>query len=56
MLQAIESSWCDGWRVPCRPKQNKVAVMYLKDDRHLWFHLCQDEFDAIFNFGGGTCK
>lgn len=52
VLRRYAVGWCDGWRVPCRPKANKAAVMYLKDDRHFWFHLRQDEFDAIFCDGG----
>ena len=40
--------WCDGARVPCRPKADAVAVMFFKDGRHFWFHLRREEFRRVF--------
>ena len=40
--------WCEGEAVICRPKVDRVAVMFLKDDLLFWNHLLKKEFDEIF--------
>ena len=34
--------------LPCRPKRNCVAVMFLKDEREFWTHMTREEFHAVF--------
>lgn len=31
----------------CRPKENYIAVMFLKDEEYFWTHLRKEEFDLI---------
>ena len=40
--------WCYGEEVICRPKLEKIAVMFLKNDIYFWFHMNIDEFNIIF--------
>lgn len=40
--------WCEGDAVLCRPKADRVAVMFLKDGEFWWTHLMTREFRAVF--------
>ena len=41
--------YCEGDKVLCRPKLNRMAVMFLKDNETFWTHLLINEFNQIFN-------
>lgn len=49
ILNDYAIGWTYGENLPCRPKQNHVAVMFEKDDRRFWFHIRNNEFLEIFN-------
>jgi len=34
--------------LPCRPKRDCVAVMFLRDGCEFWTHLTREEFCAVF--------
>ena len=40
--------WARGHEVICRPKPNRIAVMFLKDDVFFWTHLMLEEFKTVF--------
>ena len=40
--------YCEGDKVLCRPKQNRVAVMFFRNGETFWTHLLTIEFEAIF--------
>jgi len=40
--------YCNGDELLCRPKQDCVGVMFLKDNIQFWFHLTNKEFEVIF--------
>ena len=40
--------WNYGENIPCRPKENHIAVMFEKDDNQFWFHVRNNEFIEIF--------
>jgi len=48
ILRKYAIGWIEGERLLCRPKQNTVAVMFLKDDTTFWFHLRSNEFLSVF--------
>lgn len=48
MLLKHAVGWAKGESIPCRPKANTKAVMFLVDDREFWTHFNLDEFDNIF--------
>jgi len=40
--------WLEGEKLPCRPKENTVAVMWLEDGYFTWCHLSNLEFFSVF--------
>jgi hypothetical protein len=40
--------WCKGEAVVSRPKADRVALMFLKDDNYFWTHITLEEFNNIF--------
>ena len=48
LLREYAVGWCEGERLPCRPKLDMIAVMFFKDGRNFWFHLSRYEFERIF--------
>jgi hypothetical protein len=46
-LNRYAVGYCKGENLVCRPKINHTAVMFFKEC-HFWFHLRNEEFDAIF--------
>ncbi len=40
--------YLEGEKLLCRPKNENMAVMFLKDDDFFWFHLRNDEFIEVF--------
>jgi hypothetical protein len=47
-FRAAAIGWCPGDAMPCRPKLCHKAVMYFVRGEHFWFHLRDNEFNAIF--------
>jgi len=45
--------YCDGSKVLCRPKKDRVAVMFLVRGDTFWTHLLTEEFNAIFEVSNG---
>lgn len=50
-LRKYAVGWCPAEQLPCRPKLNRVAVMFVIGDRHFWTHFTYKEFDAVFAKG-----
>ena len=48
ILQKYAIGWCRGENLVCRPKENHIAIMFLKDEKQFWFHLRDYEFKQIF--------
>lgn len=48
ILNEYAVGWCYGENLPCRPKENHIAVMFEKDDNKFWFHVRNNEFIEIF--------
>lgn len=48
VIRKYAVGWIKGEEVLCRPKPNRVAVMFLKDDRFFWTHITGVEFAAVF--------
>lgn len=48
IIKKYAIGYCPGESVICRPKIDRVAVMFLKDDLLFWNHLLKKEFDEIF--------
>lgn len=48
ILRKYAIGWSFADDLPCRPKRNHVAVMFIVDNRRFWFHLRNNEFVAIF--------
>jgi hypothetical protein len=48
ILRKYAIGYVDGKRLMCRPKENEVAVYFIKDEREFWFHLRKEEFDLVF--------
>jgi hypothetical protein len=48
ILKEHAVGWSYGENLPCRPKENHIAVMFEKDDRWFWFHMRRNEFDEVF--------
>lgn len=40
--------YCFGENLPCRPKENHVALMYGINDKRFWFHIRNNEFYEIY--------
>ena len=40
--------WAKAENIPCRPKANCIAVMFVVRDIKFWTHLTREEFDCIF--------
>ena len=38
---------CDGSRVPCRPKKDRIAVMFYYQGHHCWTHLLREEVKLL---------
>ena len=47
-LKEYAIGWCYSESLPCRPKDNHVAVMFYKDGQEFWFHLRNNEFYEVF--------
>ena len=47
LLKKHVIGWCPAEQVPCRPKSNRIAVMFFVNDRQFWTHFTLEEFDAI---------
>jgi hypothetical protein len=39
--------YCDGENLPCRPKIEYKAVMFLKNGTYYWFHFTNEEFELL---------
>ena len=49
IVRSYAVGWCNAARIPCRPKVQHVAVMFVRPDGELfWTHLRQNEFAAVF--------
>ena len=46
--------WLEGERLPCRPKAETIAVMWLENGQFTWCHLSRSEFFTVF--GGDPCS
>ena len=46
-LQKYAIGWCRGGNLFIKPKKNEIAILCFKD-RHLWFHMREDEFIEVF--------
>jgi hypothetical protein len=47
-LRKYAIGWAPAEQIPCRPKIDCIAVMFLTDDRVWWTHLTNREFERIF--------
>lgn len=48
VLRKYAIGWCPADQLPCRPKVDCVAVMFLTDNIMWWTHITNKEFEAIF--------
>jgi hypothetical protein len=48
-LRKYAIGWAPAETIPCRPKADKMAVMFLFNERMFWTHLSKEEFEVIFN-------
>lgn len=48
ILNEYAIGWTYGENLPCRPKENHIAVMFEKDDNKFWFHMRNNEFVEVF--------
>ncbi len=48
ILKKHAVGYCRGENLPCRPKENEIALMCFKDGEHFWFHIRKKEFDEVF--------
>jgi hypothetical protein len=48
IIRRYAIGWGYGEDCLCRPKSNRMAVMFLKDDRIFWTHLTSIEFAKVF--------
>ena len=48
ILRKCVIGYCKAEELNCRPKNNCMAVMFLKDNNYFWFHLRNEEFAKIF--------
>lgn len=49
ILREYAIAWCYGEECLCRPKINRIAVMFKKGDTIFWNHLMVNEFEEIFD-------
>lgn len=49
ILKLYGVGWCYGENLPCRPKQNEIALMCFKGEVEFWFHLRRQEFIEVFS-------
>jgi hypothetical protein len=47
LINQYAIGYCEGNKLPCRPKENTIAVMFYKDD-YFWTHLTVTEFNLVF--------
>jgi hypothetical protein len=47
-LMELAVGYCWSHRLPCRPKDDCVAVMFLCDDIFQWCHMNKVEFHSVF--------
>ena len=40
--------WCLAEEIPCRPKENQVAVMFQQGENCFWLHMWKNEFYEVF--------
>jgi hypothetical protein len=55
-LQDHAVGWCRGENLQCRPKVGHKAVMFFKDGTQFWFHVTNEEFEAIFTGGSNDLQ
>ncbi len=48
LLKKYAVGWCYGENLPCRPKENEIALMVFKDGEQFWFHIRNKEFNEVF--------
>lgn len=48
IIKKYAIGYCPAENIICRPKENCIAVMFLKDDDQFWTHLTKKEFEYIF--------
>uniref|UniRef100_A0A6M3LX03 Uncharacterized protein n=1 Tax=viral metagenome TaxID=1070528 RepID=A0A6M3LX03_9ZZZZ len=48
ILRKYVVGWLEGDRLVCRPKKDKIAVMFLINNTFCWTHLRKEEFYAVF--------
>ena len=46
-LRKYAVGYCKGESVPCRPKTDRIAVMFFYNGEHFWNHILTDEFEEI---------
>lgn len=50
ILRKHAIGYCPAKRLNCRPKYNgEIAIMCVKEDERIWFHLRKEEFYEVFN-------
>lgn len=48
VIRKYAIGYCDACRIPCRPKDGYIAVMFETDFRQWWTHFTAKEFKYCF--------
>jgi hypothetical protein len=47
VLKKYAVGYCKGESVPCRPKSDRIAVMFFYEGKHFWNHVLIEEFKEM---------